>query len=146
MRLALALLATLVLAACNPIPIKRACEMPEFILPDTADVHKRFDTWGYFERYCHEPAPEQFTVIGSERIVTLTVTVDGEWIRLAAHSKDQGPIRLRGTTHRGTEVRHDQLHGSPLIIEAVDSDGRTHEQFLLHYRPLSCTCVTFDAV
>ena len=135
---------SVLLAGCNPVPYKHACQMPDFGTAANVEVEKQFNTWGYFSERCPKAMPKRFSVAGKS--ASLNVVVEGEWLRLSARDQQSTPLRVRGNTLRGNNARVDEQQNATLDVEVVGSDGTPVERFTLPFASVECTCVTYDAI
>jgi hypothetical protein len=139
------LIATAVMAGCNPMPYKQSCQKPDFTKARDLKVQDTFATWGYFSEQCPSPAPKRFVV--PENSASLHIFVDGEWLRLSVRANSGDPLGLRAPNlYRGSDVRVDQLENKRLEVEAIDANGSVIQTFQVPFELQECTCVTYDAL
>jgi hypothetical protein len=142
----LVLLSAIAVAGCNPVPMKRVCGMPDFSATSGLKVEAKFATWGYFSERCTIAMPKSFVVSGRE--ASLSVLIDGEWLRLSAqdHSGQSLPLAGKTLRHGGTNARIDEQTDNVFQANAVSADGARIEQFRLPFTMQTCTCVLYDAL
>jgi hypothetical protein len=139
------ILACLVILLTSCTPYSYECAIPRFALPDNATVEDHFPTRAYFGVSCPSAIPKRFTLLGKDHGTKLVVTLDGEWLRLAAVSTS-GSIRLKGPGIRGLATRTRELPNENLRIDAIGAAGTVVDSFELAFKPLGCKCVSYDGV
>lgn len=145
MRIAGVLTASFV-AACNPIPIKSACDQPNLVPQGKFAVDESAATWGVFSNYCPVPIPVRLSM-QTEPEVTVSIRVRGQWIDLRAEKQGKSlgilglgvrALEFRGFTH---SIRHDSLRDKEIRFTP---EG--HGEVAVPFEYVRCTCIGYDAV
>lgn len=142
------------IAACNPIPTRSACLLPDFGSA-AVDIHASYKTSGYFEASCPRAAPKEFSVRSGNAIVDVNVLMAGG-TRLYFRAKTgQGePLEIEGNKVYRMPEGQEYTYHAPLDLPAqkeIVLSLRTHtgqvlEQLRLAFGSMSCTCPSYDAI